>query len=242
MLCATNNESLTAGSKARIQLEAKRLQHKIWKHRGLMWPNTAVSYFDVLSPSAAAYILGAEYQEVDSLGSERFRFRGQNFRTAGLIDRQANKIVVSTGFPSEQVRFTAAHEIGHWILHPAEQMFRDRPISPEQTRQEKDILEKEADYFASCFLIPQPLLSQEMKARFGGREVLRIDDATAFHLNPSDHQQLLLADQNTLERELAVAGCTSFNGNHFSSLAERFGVSRTALALRLKELGMILWP
>ena len=49
--------------------------------------------------------------------------------------------------------FTAAHELGHLLLHPAEYR-REATDLPEQT-------EREADTFASHFLMPEPVFAKE---------------------------------------------------------------------------------
>ena len=57
---------------------------------------------------------------------------------------------------------------------------------------------------------------------------------------PQDHYELVepqLAAQ-VLARSLAVA--TSFGGKHFDSLAKRFRVSASAMALRLTEVGVVV--
>ena len=39
--------------------------------------------------------------------------------------------------------------------------------------------------------------------------------------------------------ERTLASAESFNGNHFDSLAKQFRVSPIAMAIRLKELGIV---
>jgi hypothetical protein len=50
---------------------------------------------------------------------------------------------------------------------------------------------------------------------------------------------LLLASASSLDFAAAVAGARSFNGAHFQSLADSFGLSSKAMALRLHELELV---
>jgi Zn-dependent peptidase ImmA (M78 family) len=69
----------------------------------------------MLEPEIAAHVLGVNFefhQELILLNR-----RSSKYEIAGLLDRQARKIAVAEQFPDETVRFTGAHEIGHWVLH-----------------------------------------------------------------------------------------------------------------------------
>jgi len=48
---------------------------------------------------------------------------------AGVLDRLAKRIQVATKFRHTSQRFTCAHEIAHYILHPGTIYFRDRELS-----------------------------------------------------------------------------------------------------------------
>lgn len=223
--------------RTQIQAKVKELHKELWRAKELLWPDQSVQPIQMLEPWAVAHILGITYDELPNLGSTRFT----NFKVAGSLDRQANRIAVSTEFSPTTVRFTAAHEIGHWEMHTGQIMHRDRPITG-STLEARPPLEREADYFAACLLMPAQLLADYFSQLFQTKIPLSIDDTVAFHLSPHDHQSLTRADQNSLERELAVAKCRSFGGFHFDSLAQIFRVSDLAMALRLKELGLIRWP
>ncbi len=163
-------------------------------------------------------------------------------RVAGLLDRQAKKIAVATQFSKEIVRFTAAHEIGHWLLHPHEIMHRDRPIDGSNNIEEaRSAIEKEADYFSACFLMPENLLITKFEEMFGNEPFI-FDDTAAFNMSPSDPDILLNADEDSLDREFALAKCTRYNGRQVYSLSQKFGVSNSAMAVRLKKLKLIRWP
>lgn len=220
-----------------IELASRELQRGIWGQRETLIPGSVLSVRDVVTPSIAALYLGLDYQEYPDLGN--FGYRGERFSIAGLIDRNKKKIAVSTRFSDGTVRFTAAHEIGHWVLHPGEvHLHRDRPIGG-ITSQGRSELERDADYFAACFLIPKKQLVHSMQLLFGAKLPFRIDEAAAFHLSPHDPEALLRYDENAIQSAVAVASARSFGNRRFDSLAQQFGVSISTMAIRLNELELI---
>lgn len=225
-----------------IEAAARDLLKSIWEKKEVLWEGWQPKPVEMLCPKIACGILGLEYLELGNLGHNNFAYRGTKFKIAGLIDRQSKKIAVSTEFPLQEIRFTAAHEIGHWLLHPNEVMHRDRPlIQDNYNRITQPLEEREANYFAACFLMPARLLGNAFEKRFQTK-LFTFDDSTAFHLNPLDPQSLISTEKDCLDRELALARCKSFNGNYFKSLSEEFNISESAMAIRLKELNLIKWP
>lgn len=63
-------------------------------------------------------------------------------------------IFLTTNKTAVRSRFDALHELGHLILH------KDIDIDL-LSSEERDILEKEADYFAGCFLLPKQSMLEE---------------------------------------------------------------------------------
>lgn len=226
-----------------IQEEARRLLIEIWNNKELLWPDQQLRPIQMLCPKVASHILGLEYQEHTDLDNGIFPYKGKNrFKAAGLIDRQSKKIAVSMDFPIKTVRFTAAHEIGHWILHPNKVMHRDRPIDgSNSTNARRPQAEREADYFAACFLMPANLLESIFEELFL-TNLFIFNDTSAFHLNPNCSDSLLRAEENSLDREFALARCRSFNNNYFDSLSDQFRVTESAMAIRIKELKLVRWP
>jgi hypothetical protein len=108
------------------QIEAKVLPllQALWREqkKGALQAPDLIS---VLDPANAADLLGASIEYVHSIpNASRY-----GFRTAGMMDRRHRRIVVSTEFKPQEVRFTAAHELGHLVLHEQQALFRDRPLS-----------------------------------------------------------------------------------------------------------------
>lgn len=224
--------------KINIEEAARDLLIGMYRQRHILWPGENRPPQEMLEPPDAARHLGIDFRLHDELG--RFGNRGSRFETAGVLDRERNIIAVATKFPPEVVRFTGAHEIGHWLLHPGEVMHRDRPIKGlAGSAEPRSRVETEADYFAACFLMPGRVVRDALQAKFRQPVPLVIDDAVAFHLRPDNPESLLEADTGGLERAVAVASAVSFNGRHFYSLAQQFRVSVTSMAIRLNELHLV---
>ena len=218
------------------------LHARIWRARGTLWAaDTMPAPVQMLEPAVAARLLGIEFEVHDELGS---RFCGgggaARFEIAGLLDRQAKKIAISRRFPPETQRFTAAHELGHWLLHPGNVMHRDRPVDGlEYSRVRRAPEEREADRFAALFLMPAKLVKKRFEESFGITAPLTIDDTAAYWLCGSNPGFLLDANLNSFEREVAVAATRSFANRHFDSLAQYFGVSIASMSIRLRELKLV---
>ncbi|AGI24368.1 methenyltetrahydrofolate cyclohydrolase-like protein [Pseudomonas sp. ATCC 13867] len=218
------------------------LQHQLWDARKVIWPNRQPSLKELLDPGIAAEMLGIDFRAVPNLGQTRFNRSSVPFRTAGILDRQRRLIAISQEFAPEIQRFTAAHELGHWLLHDHHVMHRDRPMDGAALHTSRPKEELEADRFATFFLMPAKAVRTHFQRIFRVPGALHFTDVTCFHLSPRDPNTLLYAEESSLERELAVAGCSRYADRRFNSLASEFGVSVTAMAIRIKELGLTRWP
>jgi Zn-dependent peptidase ImmA (M78 family) len=210
------------------------LQNKV----SASYKNKISDPIQLLHPGHAAFVLGYDYQERESLG--QFGFKGDRFEVAGYIDRGSKVLAVSKRFNENILRFTGAHELAHIVLHLGESYHRDRPVSglAKQTYIRPPI-EREADSFAARFLMPKNLVKTRLEETFGLKEPIVFDDVLAYHLAPDDSESLLRADTSGLEREIALASREKFAGRRFNSLAKQFCVSVSSMAIRLKELGVI---
>jgi Zn-dependent peptidase ImmA (M78 family) len=229
-------------SRSNIQQEVALLHREIWKQKEVLWPNRQLMPLQMLEPDAAAYLLDVEYLTLPNLGSTKFMRSGQGPGIAGLIDRQANKIAISMAYPEQVQRFTGAHEVGHFMLHEGQIMLRDRPLDGSANAGHRSDIEREADYFAACILMPPNLLTAHFEAQFGRKGAFKFTETTSFHLCHNDPDSLQYASQGSLGREFALARCESFGGRRMNSLAKQFRVSDSAMALRIKELGLVVWP
>jgi len=225
-----------------IEQEARKLQLEIHARRHEIFPRREAHPLELVTPSIAAQVLGVKFEEAPSLSFGVLH--GQKYVTAGILDRPGKEIWVSTEFGHEVARFTGAHEIGHWVLHPKQVIHhRDRPIKgiERETRAPK---EQEADRFAAAFLIPEKFFRKVFQAAFLTDKPFVFDDTAAFFLSPDDSEAVLYPEKNSKARELALAKAKSYKGRVFErSLAEMFGVSPLTMAIRIEELELVkAWP
>lgn len=80
---------------------------------------------------------------------------------SGLCDFSAARIYVNKDDSTERQAFTMGHELGHWMLH--KEIYLANPDSyPVLARfsepNRNDPMEKEANKFAACLLVPERLL------------------------------------------------------------------------------------
>jgi Zn-dependent peptidase ImmA (M78 family) len=88
---------------------------------------------------------------------------------SGLLVRRGNEIVI--GVAKEQAttrqRFTIAHEIGHLVLHEAEEVHVDREfrvkLRSQQSSEAVDVDEIEANAFAASLLMPEHFLRNDVR-------------------------------------------------------------------------------
>lgn len=221
-----------------IEAEVRRLQFEIWKDRDLIFPMGVPPVQAMFQPDVAARVLDLEFEYREQLGC--YGVGSNRTEVAGMLDRRRGIIAVAARFPDESRRFTGAHEVGHAVLHPGELFHRDRPMINSDIAS-RPLQEREADYFAACFLAPKKLVEEEFVRRFGRSPIVLTNDV-AFHLvgNLRQHE-LLTSKTGSLDFAVAVASACSFNGRRFQSLAKIFGVSISAMALRLQELNLVLY-
>lgn len=223
-----------------IEKEVRRLQFEVWSRRALLWPMGHPRAEAMFEPRVVAEVLGLHYDMREMVATER-GVAGEH-QAAGSLDRRAGVLAVSGQFPYAVQRFTAAHEIGHFVIHPwvgDRVAHRDRPIHGYQLSGRPPI-EQEADYFAACLLVPLKPLVSAFEARFGTRKPLPLTDTVAFHLAGGSAHHLFTAPRTSLQFASAVARAEAFDGKRFTSLASMFGVSVSAMAIRLREAGLVV--
>jgi len=221
--------------RTKIEDAARLLQFEIWHKRRFLFPLGIPPAHLMLEPAIAAHVLDLEYEVRNFIPSMHSDSGG-----AGMLDRARGVISVSRQFSHQIQRFTGAHEIGHYTLHPevgAEGVVhRDRPITGLYVAG-KPLYEQEADYFAACFLAPARLVIQEFNKRFGPQPLI-LDEVLAWHLLRDSYADLY-AEPRALKFETALSSARSLDGRHFTSLADHFSVSPGAMAIRLRELELV---
>lgn len=211
--------------------EVYRLHRRLWRARHDIYP-MGCHPLNLLKPQLATSLLGYEYVE-RPIGDWP---QGQRTKTAGLVDPQQKQIVISDEFDTPIMRFTAAHEIGHIVLHKLRTLHRDRPIKGPRPNQQS-YKEREADIFASLFLMPEKLVREALDQIWGIKSPIQIDDNLAFHLTENT-DEILYTEPGSLLPLRRLSSCSPMGSNRVP-LNKRFGVSVTAMAIRLQELGVI---
>jgi len=225
--------------KKTIQREAAKLRNDVLQDVRSRNPR-AKNAKQYLHPKYAFEMLGVTYEECPDLDLE-LRVDGEQMRfkrsvIAGCLDRPNRTVATSERSPPAERRFTAGHELGHWVLHKDEIEHRDRPVDVRSPRPRR---EREADEFAAAYLMPLKWVAKDLERRFGSQPV-NVDENLAWWLDQTDHERLLVPNADAdFERAKAIAICTNVGAGHFCSLADEYSVSATAMALRLLELDLI---
>jgi hypothetical protein len=222
-----------------IETAAEQLLRDMWKDRERLIgrAKAAIHPLDLLEPEHAAAFLGLRLEYHTALG--RFGDRGFQFEVAGYLERAAKRISVSQQFSSDIQRFTGAHEIAHYLLHPHQVPHRDRPIAGlTKDGTKRPVHEQQADRFAAAFLVPRKLLTKAFTARFR-QAPLRIDERAAFWLSPDDPDNLFNLDAMSADVTYALASARSYDSQQFHSLASVFRVSVSTMAIRLEETNLV---
>lgn len=218
-----------------IETKAKELHRRIWKNKAHIWAGAAPNDpIDMLDPSIALGLIGYDYDLEETLG--RYRSNGQLLEVAGVIDGSSRRVRISGQFLPNIRTFTAAHELGHALLHEARGLHRDRPL--DGATLSRDAIEIEADKFATYFLMPEKLVRTRF-AQFFATDCFVVNEATVFALSRSSLSDFQEKCKTPRELSRTLANAEHYNGLHFVSLANQFRVSVEAMAIRLEELGLL---
>ena len=219
-----------------IEAAAKECLANIWRERASLWGNDVpTNPVDLIEPAIALHTLGYELKYEDTLGV--YSKGGRQIDVAGLIDRTTRRVRISCQFPISVQVFTAAHELGHAVLHgEGVGVHRDRPL--DGTALSRDVIEWEADKFATYFLMPANLVRNRFVEIFRtGFFCLTNETAFALCQTALDDAQTKIQSRRDLSRLLAKTD--RYNGRYFTSLASQFRVSVEAMAIRLEELNLV---
>ena len=168
----------------------------------------------------------------------------------GQLDIKQNLIRINTLLDPHQDRrkegrynYTLAHEGGHQVLHrPYAEALMEAPSLFDNEEEENEIIlcrredqkapiEIQADKFASCLLLPRDKLRQEFQAYFG-KPTIEIEKMVFGLRNNRDFLlQCFHPSHIPTDEELIHHVC--------KELAELFRVSRQAMVIRLKNIGLI---
>jgi Zn-dependent peptidase ImmA (M78 family) len=237
---AKNNKTGGFIAKERIERVATDLQRLMWLNRELLWGNsTQNNPLAILDPTVAFALLGFQLTRPTTLGT--FFDDGQQYEVAGQINQSTRVVSISRQFDSQVTRFTEAHELGHSLLHKQKILHRDRPINGSHSTSNVSPEEYQANKFASYFLMPRKQVQKKFLAIFGTAE-FEVSRKTAESLMINDVDTLLSETRNRRGLARLIAGATQIGSRRIYSLAELFGVSIEAMAIRLEEIGIVKFP
>jgi Zn-dependent peptidase ImmA (M78 family) len=218
-----------------IQQLVRDIHRQIWENRAdLFLDYSSRDPVDMLDPVAALEMLGYSVEIVGALGQIAGSTKHVS-NVAGLIDKQAHRVLLSSGLPPATRNYTAAHELGHAVMHDLMGMHRDKPL--DGSAPINDPQEREAEKFAAYFLMPEKLLTRVFEDIFG-KKPLAFNEHTAFALSgsiPSPHW----TPRTLREFSRIVSAAERFNGFHIVPMTKRFNVSKEAMAIRLEQLGLV---
>lgn len=224
-------------SKDEIEERASAVRAIVWQQREKLWAETTIptNPVDLLNPEVALRLLDYNFMLVETLGT--FASDAGTVEVAGLLESQPGRVSVSRQMRPDIRIFTAAHELGHIVLHPTlKEAHRDRPL--DGTIISRSRIEREADQFASCYLMPAVLVRKRFAAIYGADE-FSLTDETAFALFATGLTDARRRTKNLRSLSLLLAGTERFDGRSYISLANQFKVSVTAMAIRLEELDLV---
>jgi Zn-dependent peptidase ImmA (M78 family) len=129
-----------------------------------------------------------------------------------------------------RLNFTFAHEAGHWVLHrrlvcEKEPDHTKNPLVLCRTRDAGSQIEWQANYFASCFLMPEACIQAAFEAAVGCQP-LRLINETA-RLSGPCYVEPCVAHWPQIAGAVRQAG-------RFSN------VSKQAIIIRLENLGLVV--
>ena len=147
-------------------------------------------------------------------------------------------------------RFTLAHEGGgHWRLHreiftanSEQSTLVNDPVMPAvvcRSSQSKERVEWQADYYASCLLMPSHLLFDAWRKRFGTYDPFIFDPlkhTSMAHRRLSNGPHLI----GNFMKEIFQPDCDSYFDQSAKQFAQIFRVSTLAMRIRLEKLELLI--
>lgn len=229
-----------------IRSRARNLLVTCWQRRAELWHGRVqnLDEFLLYAPNKIATdILDLSVTEVAEIpDNEVFRGRKSSVEVVGVMNRVEKSIVFAPKFGFEQGRFTLAHEIAHYILHPDLVLHREIPLVHEKNKLKLSLEEREANLFGAELLMPAKAVKNHFMARFAGIiDGTRRDESFFYWMSrqePNLNRDAFYA-VNPLDRARHVARTRYCYGRPVISLCDFFRVSPTAMGIQLIDLGLV---
>jgi hypothetical protein len=197
--------------------------------------------------------LGIEFDDMHRLLKYPRSDLGFDPDILGAIWFDDRRIVIDESLDPEEnpskegrYRFTLAHEGGgHWRLHrhlfakdPAQVSLFNGPVPPSvvcRSSQAKEPVEWQADFYASCLLMPRKLVMAAWDEMFPDRKPRVLRPAT-----PIEHPFVEIDRLRRSPSGTYFTGSDDLVLEHFvKPFADRFLVSTMAMRIRLEKLGLL---
>ncbi|WP_188048962.1 cyclodeaminase/cyclohydrolase family protein [Flavobacterium sp. GP15] len=221
-----------------IEKVAIAFQNLMWVNRDKIWNRDIPDHpVKILNPSVALKkCLGYNCEILPNIGI--IENNNSYSEIAGLINQKDKIVLISNNYAKNIQNFTAAHELGHAILHNQNVMHRDRPLDGAMKNDMRNLQEIQADKFATYFLMPAKIVKQIFFELFLTDKFL-IDEDSAINLIQNSPSKLKYKCRNLRGLSLELATAERYNNQSFRSISELFGVSKYAMAIRLEELNLL---
>jgi Zn-dependent peptidase ImmA (M78 family) len=199
--------------------------------------------------------LGLEFDDMHRLFDVPRSGLGVDSSILGAMYFDERRIVIDESLDPEEnpsmegrYRFTLAHEAGgHWRLHrhlfekdASQTSLFGQPAPPSvvcRSSQAKEPIEWQADYYASCLLMPRTLVLAIWQGRFRGIAPLIYSRLSrTLQVNPPAYSRR----PRRLDGAFVDRGYEDFADAWADYFAPKFGVSRQSMRIRLEKLGLLL--
>jgi IrrE N-terminal-like domain len=195
--------------------------------------------------------LGLEFDDMHRLFNVP---RGRDPEILGAMFFDERRIVIDESLDPEEdpskegrYRFTLAHEAGgHWRLHrhlfekdPTQKSLFSEPAPSSvvcRSNQAKEPIEWQADFYASCLLMPRTLVLAIWQERFRSAGPQIYSRLSSLQVDPPSYRQR----PRPLGEAFVDRGYEDFADAWADYFAPMFGVSRQSMRIRLEKLGLLL--
>lgn len=219
-----------------IENLTRDIQNKLWLNQKLFLNKETTNPIEVLLPdNVLTKIL--KYKLSKHEEKEFHMYPEGTFEVAGVLDNSKSRVDIYKHDTPQSERFTIAHELGHAILHDMTELHRDRPIDA-NNKQPLNWIEKEANYFASNFLMPKKMVIEIFNQIFGASPMI-ITNQVIRNLGFKSDKEMNSKYKDKKSFCRFLAGITVYGGQSFNSLSSIFNVSIEMMAIRLEELNLI---
>jgi len=226
-----------------VRRSAKEIESLVVKFQNEMWRNYKKLHaaspsdpLELLDPELAFNYLGYDFQYMNA--SLHYTEGDELIEVGAFLDESSKQVRVAVNSNEGTTRFTAAHELGHALLHNAPAFHRDRGLDGQKSSKPRDQFEYEADKAATFFLMPGKIVVKEFQQRFESC-ILNITEETCSALSPKVYEEFMSGTLNKKELYKTLACIDQYGQNNFVPLFNKFRVSSSAMAIRLEELRLI---